>query len=210
VRQQPGKFQHRLGPEFMQDARTVDLDRARADADLSGDPFVRLPRQESPQHLALTRRQAREARLDFRARGTLLACLLVSGHRLPNTRQQVPRIVRFLDEVERPCPQRGYGDRHRSVRTEQNDGQRNPARGQLRLQLGPAHPRHPHVEHQAAGAGRIVGAEKSPGAGEQFHLPAGGLDQLPQGLAHRLVVVHDEDGRGLLPSLGHDVALGAR
>ena len=63
------------------------------------------------------------------------------------------------------------------------------------LQFQAAHARHSDVENQAPGAGRVVGVEKVPGTGEGLAGEVHGVQEHGNGVADRLVIVHDKNGR---------------
>ncbi len=185
--------------------RPVRLHRAGADPQFPGDHLVRLPGDQRGQHLALPRRQILQPRC--RKRALRLGKVVAPGsvQRIRHRRQDLAREVGLLDEVDRPRPHRPHRERHVRVPGDDHHGNGNPeiAPRQFLLQRQPVHAgTHPDVDDGAGDRARpvlSVGERREKGLRRRIGLdmPPPGPQQLRQGPAHRVVVVHDEDQRPL-------------
>ena len=79
---------------------------------------------------------------------------------------------------------------------DEHDGKRGAALVQTLLQLQAAHPRHAYVEHEAAALGVVVDVEKGVRGRIGRDIESHRIDEVAQGIAHGIVVVDHEDGRG--------------
>ena len=110
--------------------------------------------------------------------------------------QQLVGVEGLDDVVEGAGLQRAHGGVHRGVGGHDDDGQVRAHLGQARLQLQAVHLGHLDV-HQRDVVG-VLGrqAQRGRGAVGHVHAPAVLAEPAAEGLAHDLLVVHDQQGRG--------------
>ena len=120
--------------------------------------------------------------------------------------QQMRIVDRLLDEVLRAGLDGGDRHRHVGMAGDQDDGQRKAAARKLAHELDAVHARHAHVGHDAARAASRRLPEEGVGRVVGFHVVAEHAQHLAQRLAHRLLVVDDED-RGAWSCSGDVLAL---
>ena len=114
--------------------------------------------------------------------------------RLVDAVEQLLFPIGLGDEAERPCAQRCNRRRHVGMAGDEDD--RDPAAllVQPGLQREATHSRHADVEHQAAGSLRIERREVLDGRRIRLGRKADRVHELLDGIAHRFVIVDDEDG----------------
>jgi hypothetical protein len=67
--------------------------------------------------------------------------------------------------------------------------------GELALQVKPAQPRQPYVEHQTAGRVRGLTRQEFPGGPEGLDAESHRPDQAGEGIPHRRIIIdHEDDG----------------
>ena len=191
----------RYGAELLPDACAVELDGLHADAQRLGDLARQLAGEHMFHHFAFSPGQRCQSRAEIAAGCTcrrhfplLTALLRVGVQRVGDGQHQALFLVRLLDEVDGAAFQRAHGERHVAVPGQEDDRDRVAALVQFILQVETAHARHADVEEQATGALRPIDVEKGLCRIERFNAHAGSAQEHAEGIAHRLVVVDDEDG----------------
>src|SRR5581483_1473926 len=197
----PHEFRERRRAHLVHDVRAMSLDRTRAQAELGRDLLVGLSVDQQVHDLALAPRQHRQPGQDV---GALLARAPRAAIDLERAMDPVEQGLvaeGLLQEVERTCLHRAHGHRNVGVAGHDDGGDRDAAARQLLLQLETAHPSHPNVEHEAAGALRLIRRQEVARRPERLDRKAHRLDEPAQRVAHRSVVVEYEYGAGV--ACGH-------
>ena len=108
------------------------------------------------------------------------------------------RFRRLLDKVRRAVPHRVHRGVHFAVRREEDDREVGDSPVlKLFLDFKPGHPRHPHIQHDAARALQFIMLQKLNAARVRNHFPP---ERLEQHLLRRekfRIIVHDSDKRSV-------------
>ncbi|MNN04850.1 hypothetical protein D3C81_1175890 [compost metagenome] len=170
----------------------MNLDRYLADADLARNLLVEQPGHGQRHDLGLARRQ----RLVVGAQRLHLphpqapnpVFVERGGHRV----EQVLVADRLGQEVLGAGLHRRHGHRNVAVAGHEDDGDVDAHLGQPGLEVEPARPAQPHIEHQAARHVRHGVVEQFGGRGEQRHPHAHRAEQVAQAAAQHRVIVDDQ------------------
>src|SRR5262249_11316320 len=101
----------------------------------------------------------------------------------------------LLDEVDRAGLHRAHRHRYLGVSGDDDGRELDAAPRELGLEIESAHPRHAHVQDQAARLRRVVIREELRSRGVGAHGKPHRVEQPAQRVPHRAVVVDDEDNR---------------
>ncbi len=172
--------------------RPVDLDRARADAQLMRDGLVRLAGDEPDQHLPLPRGEQRDLadRLGLGRRRQ-------AAQRLGDGAEDGGVLIGLLDEVDRAGLHGPDRQRDVAMAADQDRRDHAAAAAQRLHQRHAIHAAgHADIDDEAAGLGRQPG-QQGLGRGEADRGIARRAQQQGERVAHRAIVVDDgdEDGR---------------
>jgi hypothetical protein len=171
------------------------LDGGLAGPEVRRDLLVEQARDDAGHDVPLARGQRVVPAAQLRDLPPGLAAGSIQLHRLANRLEQILLAKRLGQELDRA---RLHGpDRHGNVAVpgEEDDRQGRVGAGQLALQIEPAEPGEPHVEHDAARRVGSRAAQEGLGARENLDAQPHRGEQASQGLADGLVVIdHEDDG----------------
>ncbi len=159
------------------------------------DLLVGLARGDELEDLALACAERRESSASLLAASPHLARLAIDLECLAHAIEQQLIAERLLDEVDRARLHGANRHRHLGVTRDHDGGQLGAALDQLGLEIESAHSGHAHVEYQTAGLRGLVLAQELRRRRVGSHGEADGFEQPSQRVAHRAVVVDDEDDR---------------
>src|SRR5208282_3785338 len=197
--------------QLLDNVSAMQLDGAKADAEMAGDDLVRLARRDQLEYVAFAGCQQGRAGLQRGAFETLFIRPVVPMQRSLDIFEQGVLAQWLLDEIEGPGLHRCNRQRNRAMARYKYNRDTPAADIESLLQFEPAYLGHLYIEQQAAASPRIVIFEKRARRWKRFHRISGRAQHKSQPLPHGGIIVDDEDGlirhRCLLP---HRLSAGRR
>ncbi len=99
----------------------MDFDGSCANAEFIGDNLIRLPFEQSRQHLRLPHTQRREPLLNHTRLGVRRLFTAFPDERLANGSEKSVAIERFLEKIDRPLSHRRDRERNIAMRGHDDD-----------------------------------------------------------------------------------------
>jgi len=189
------------------DEGAVGLDGAVADAEFLGDLLVGQSVDKEHHHLALTVGQLGNAHLHRSGRFTSGLLLAPLGERLGDALIEARVIKGLLYEVEGSPLDREDGHIDVAMPGDQDDRQGAAALGQLALEVETRDAIEPHVRNDAATCRRGESAQELVGGAQHAGLVATPLEQHPDGVADRVLIIYDEHCRLTRHDMSHPLSV---
>src|SRR5215470_5139651 len=189
------QLRNRFHAELLQDVAAMHFDRSVTDAKRSGDGLARQALDDQRHHLALAIGQG------CKPLGESVVCFdrspgaEVTLQRIVDAVKQLLIPIRFLNEVNRAGFDGLDGNWNVAVSTDEHDWYPCAHRSQFLLQHRPAHMRHADIEHQTARTMGIVAIKEFTRRAKRRRGQPDRSDQLGDRVAHRFIIVNDEDRR---------------
>src|SRR3984893_3170722 len=199
----PNQVGERCRLHLLHDLTTVDLKRDFADAEFGCRLLVQQAADHQRQHLALPRRQSREAATKLGPLNPYRPLQVVPVNGRANRRHQLPLPHRLGQKVDSAALNGAHRRWDVAMSCDENDRWVVFA-GKLFLEIEAVDIRQLDVEDQTRrNIGLRIGYIVT-GGGERLSPPSQGLQELAERRAHSGVVVHKEDD---FPVLAHNTAL---
>ena len=188
-----GQAGDRVGLEFPEDLRAMELDRSLPDVQVGRHLLIELAAHQVRKDFSLTRGEPIEMMAEPLAMGSGVPIHPVLGEGAGDRVDQRLRLDRLGEEVDGAALDGAYRIAHLAIAGQEDDGQRILACRDHVLQIQPARTGQPHVEDDTAGGVGFEAGQKVVGARGGPHLESGGPEQSRHRLGRWLVVVDDID-----------------